>query len=167
MKNTKLVKIIFGLCLVALFIAILFSKATNVFAASEYKNLIFDQVVSEMFGDRSIKSAEYLYNLNDSPDFVYVDFDDYGYAVFLRESLELLEYAPTGNLPYLDTTAIKYYGGPTNYLRKTADQTFTHIDTKDTFSISSAEIENYSKSLLDAFSRSSIVETDLLGDINL
>ena len=38
-----------------------------------------------IFGDVRIRSSEYLFNLNDSPDFIYVDFEDYGYVVYLSE----------------------------------------------------------------------------------
>jgi hypothetical protein len=41
----------------------------------------------EIFGDVKIQSSEYLYKLNDSPDYIYVDFKDYGYVVYSQWGL--------------------------------------------------------------------------------
>jgi hypothetical protein len=123
MKRFRIVGLSLALCLTMLLVALLADNTALVFADSAViadteraaVDMSVEQVSSELFGDKTIKTAEYLYNLNDSPDFVYVDFEEYGYAVFLRETSELLEYAPTGSLAYPGTRAKKYYGGPTNY----------------------------------------------------
>ncbi|MCR4726495.1 MAG: hypothetical protein K5753_04660 [Clostridia bacterium] len=52
------------------------------------------------FGNKKIQKIEILYSLNDSPDHLYVDFEDYGYAVFFASTMEMLEYSPQGNLPF-------------------------------------------------------------------
>ena len=121
MKKLKFVGFALVFCLAASLMAVVFGGGTKTaFAASksERVDLSTEQVVQEMFGDKRIRATEYLYNLNDSADFVYVDFVNYGYAVFLRETSELLEYAASGSLPYPNAMARKYYGGPTNYYRK-------------------------------------------------
>jgi len=46
-----------------------------------------------LFGDISIKSGEYLYNLDESPDFIYVEFEDFGYAIYSSQTLDILEYS--------------------------------------------------------------------------
>lgn len=58
------------------------------------------KVSNELFGDISIKSSEYLYNLDESPDFIYVEFEDFGYAIYSSQKLDLLEYSLSGALPY-------------------------------------------------------------------
>lgn len=112
MKKLKFERLILVVCLIASLMVVVFGGSTTVFALSEEIDLSTEQVVQEMFGNKSIKSTDYLYNLNDSADFLYVNFENYGYAVFLRETSELLEYASAGSLPYSNTTAKKYYGGP-------------------------------------------------------
>jgi cyanate lyase len=62
-----------------------------------------EKISQEIFGDVIIGSKEYLFNLDESPDFIYVDFTNYGYAVFAAESLELMEFAALGSLPYQNT----------------------------------------------------------------
>ena len=109
-----------------------------------------DKVTREIFGDMRIKSREYLYNLDGSPDFIYVDFEDYGYAVYLRETLEMLEYAPWGSLPYPDTGEIRYYGGPKNYLTKNGDL-FTNVLTSETALVSETEAIGYSQEVREVF----------------
>lgn len=51
------------------------------------------KVSNELFGDISIKSGEYLYNLDESPDFIYVEFEDFGYAIYSSQTLDILEYS--------------------------------------------------------------------------
>lgn len=166
MKKLKFERLILVVCLIASLMVVVFGGSTTVFALSEEIDLSTEQVVQEMFGNKSIKSTDYLYNLNDSADFVYVNFENYGYAVFLRETSELLEYASAGSLPYSNTTAKKYYGGPANYFEKTGEQTFVSLDTNETFSISSVEAENYSRNLIDVFSKSIIDRTNVLEIVN-
>ena len=87
------------------------------------------QVANEMFGDVNIKKCEYLYNLDDSADYIYVEFDGAGYAVFLKGTMELLEYSTQGKLDYSQTTSTKYYGGPGAYFVK-ANGSFVDALTK-------------------------------------
>lgn len=133
MKKLRIV----GLGIVIFLVASLFAVfiSTTVFAASASEKGIsyYDiQTLShELFGDVRIKSSEFLYNFDGSADFIYVDFEDYGYAVFSADTLELLEYAPQGGLPY--NTTKKYYGGPTNYFQRNGEQ-FTNTVTGNSIS---------------------------------
>ena len=77
-----------------------------------------ENISQEMFGDVEITSKEFLFNLDDSPDFIHVEFTNSGYAVFAADSFELLEYAAQGSLPYQNTRARRYYNGPKRYLTK-------------------------------------------------
>jgi len=67
-----------------------------------------EKISQELLGDVVIGYIEFLYNLDDSPDFIYVDFTNYGYAVFAAESLELLEFSAKGSLPYRNTRGRRY-----------------------------------------------------------
>jgi len=109
-----------------------------------------DTVSRGIFGDVKIRSSEYLYNLNDSPDYIYVDFEDYGYVVYFRDTMEMMEYAPLGSLPYQDTRARRYYCGPTNYFNK-EDEFFINTVTNESFSITRAEAEAYSWKIVEIF----------------
>ena len=97
-----------------------------------------EKLSQEMFGDVRIATEEPLYNLDDSPDFIYVEFTNSGYAVFAAESLELLEYSAQGSLPYQDIGARRYYNGPKNYLAKLNDQ-FVNEVTNESFTITATE----------------------------
>lgn len=101
-----------------------------------------ENVTREIFGNKKIGLIESLYNLDESADYIYVDFSDYGYAVFLRDTLELMEYAPTGSLPYSDTRP-KYYAGPANYLEKDGERFVNIVNGK---SVLLTEIEAITRS---------------------
>jgi hypothetical protein len=70
------------------------------------------KVSNELFVDISIKLSKYLYNLDESPDFIYVEFEDFGYAIYSSQTLDVLEYSLSGALPYTAQSK-KYYTGPT------------------------------------------------------
>lgn len=163
MKKIKITSLRLMLFLV-IFVVALISSA-SVFAFEGERNDI-QKITSELFEDAKIKSYEHLYGFNDAPDFIYVEFENSGYAIYLRDTLELLEFAPKGNLPFPTNGARKYYGGPANYFEKTGEQTFVSLDTNETFSISSVEAENYSRNLIDVFSKSIIDRTNVLEIVN-
>jgi hypothetical protein len=140
----------------------------SVFAADEgveISDLGVERMTQDIFGDYKIKSAEYLYSLNDSPDFVYVNFENYGYAIFMKDTAELLEYSPSGNLSFPNTFGKKYYGGPTNYFSKN-NEYFVDIDTNESFAVSKVNREFYSKNLLNVFSMSGVDHKNKLEIIN-
>lgn len=68
--------------------------------------------------DRETTSTEYLYNLDGSADYIYVEFNGGGYAVLYRDTYELLELSYTGTLYSGVGNVKKYYGGPSNYYTK-------------------------------------------------
>ena len=102
-----------------------------------------EEVTRQIFGDVKIKSSEYLYGFNDSPDYIYVDFEDYGYAVYFGNTMELMEYAPTGSLPYSDNITQKYYAGPSNYFSRKGEQ-FINTLTGENLHLSRADAASYS-----------------------
>ncbi|MCL2798465.1 MAG: hypothetical protein FWD58_10550 [Firmicutes bacterium] len=117
-------------------------------------SLDVEAVSYRIFGDKQIKSSEYLYSPDDSADFVYVDFEDYGYAVFFAETMEMLEYAPQGCLPYADTDERRYYGGPTNYLAK-EDGQFINIVTREAESVADVLARGSFQTMRENFSSKS------------
>ncbi|MCM1260843.1 MAG: leucine-rich repeat domain-containing protein, partial [Prevotella sp.] len=118
--------------------------SNNKVGASEVKNY---KVNIENF--QNIDDLGYLYNLDGSPDYIYVDFiDQTGYAIFSEETLEILEYTNTGSFPYDSISEQKYYGGPYKYFVK-INNSFKNILTNEEFSFSTDYIEQVS-----SFSRS-------------
>ncbi|MCL2370786.1 MAG: hypothetical protein FWC80_06130 [Firmicutes bacterium] len=129
MKNTpnimKRASITMGigllLCLALSFFVLLSTNAFFAFATAAHdrnSNSNIEAVSHELFGNRQISSAGYLYNFDGSPDFIYLDFTNYGFVILHRETLSLLEYDSKGDLPWTSSTMRKYYGGPLNYFRR-------------------------------------------------
>ena len=56
-----------------------------------YKTTIKD-FVEPVFGERQISSCEYIYNLDDSADYICVTFQGGGYVIYAKETMEMLEY---------------------------------------------------------------------------
>ena len=105
----------------------------------------------ELFGNVTIGSQEFLFNLDESPDFIYVDYTNYGYAVFAAESLELLEFAAQGSLPYQNTRGRRYYNGPKGYFAKINEQFINEV-TNESFAISASDAKAYSQTIRQTFS---------------
>ena len=106
---------------------------------NEYKTVL-DSFVKPIFGDRTISLCEYMYNLDDSADYIYIEFEDSGYAIYDKKTMVLLEYSLQGSLPYTDSNASKYYAGPTNYLYKNENNQFHNIITGKQIEILETEI---------------------------
>lgn len=133
-------------------VAVLSCNVTSAFAESKGDDLItIEQISYELFGEVKIKSSENLYNLDESPDYIYADFENSGYAVFLAETLELLEYSPQGSLPFLNSKVKKYYSGPQNYFNKEGER-FINAVTNESFILSTADARTISQNIRGAFS---------------
>ncbi len=105
---------------------------------SEQVTLI-KEVTNDLFNNVEISSMEYLYNLDESPDYIYVEFEGSGYVVYSSETLDVMEYSLKGFLPY-NTDEKKYYAGPTNYLKKEREN-FKNVTTNEV--ITKAESTSY------------------------
>lgn len=142
-KTTKKSNVrIFLLCLVIVFAMLsgaMIVKA-NMAAASgdRTKQTDIQKVSNELFGDISIKSSEFLYNLDESPDFIYLEFEDSGYAIFSSKTLDVLEYSLSGTLPYVGQSK-KYYTGPTGYHNKVG-QAFKNLATGESITTVEAAV---------------------------
>ncbi len=140
--------------------------SVEVFASNNFSNFAeVEDVTNYIFGEKEIQSIEYLYGFNDSPDYIYVDFADYGYAVYFSETMELMEYSPIGELPYENKSEQKYYAGPSNYFAKKDDR-FVNAVTGDDLHLTKDEAGAYSRQIASCFSvgdtqqQSSLINTN-------
>jgi len=116
-KKTMLILIIFVLSLLSIIVQ-MNNKVYGIELNEQSKTITFIESVSKnLIGDVSVNTVEYLYNLDDSPDYIYVKYKNNGYAVFSSNTLNILEYSLKGDLPYPELNK-KYYAGPTNYINK-------------------------------------------------
>ena len=123
------------------------NKATT--SNDKYQNETYDfvEMVDTMFPNKSVETAEYLYNLDGSPDFVCAKFKDSGYAVFFEKTMELLECSLSSNLP---SKEFNYYGGPGCFLSKNSN-TITDFFTKKFFVFSKEELLEKSRTIRNVF----------------
>lgn len=105
------------------------SNLTNSTDKGEKNNSLSDyssrnEFLKTFYEDKCIKNYEYLYNLDDSCDYVCIEFENSGYAIYSKETMELLEYNPYDNLPYTESNSLKYYAGPYNFFYKNEKDQF-------------------------------------------
>lgn len=156
MRKTKSIRLGFVLCFLLAMATLvgMFANGT-VFASAESERSIYSYDINvmsqELFGNARIENKEFLYNLDDSPDFIHVSFAGTGYAVFAAESLELMEYSPQGSLPFKSGQSKRYYSGPQNYYIK-SDGQFVNALSGAALSISTAETKSYSQRIRQAIS---------------
>lgn len=105
-----------------------------------------EKVSKELFGNVEIKLSDYLFNLDGSFDYIYVEFSNGGYAIFMKDSMELLEYSPQGRIDYSEEQGKKFYGGPNQYFSE-VDGKFINIVSGETLNISNAQIQAYSENV--------------------
>ena len=74
------------------------------------------KIVQKMLG-KSVCTMTEMKHLDDENTFFYIDFSEGGYAVFLKETFEMLEYSPTGR-KMLSNNYSTYYLGPNCYCTK-------------------------------------------------
>ena len=163
MKEKRIKYQKFSVCLSILMLLTIFISISNtkIFASAEnFTNdsgsdlfndkvdLEYDiaRVSEELFGDKSIQKSDYLYNFDDAADYVYVEYLDGGYAVFLKQTMELMEYSACGKLGYLDSLQRKYYGGPGSYLLKDNNY-FVDITSNQSFYMSVETSQTYSNNI--------------------
>ena len=109
--------------------------------------------VNDIIKDITPDSCEYLYSIDGSSDYIYAELDGGGYAVFLSQTLELLEYSPRGTLPYPEDAQQKCYCGPGIYLIKQGTERFVDTRSMKEFCISKAVAIENSDSIRYAISK--------------
>lgn len=107
-----------------------------------------NQIVLKMFG-KKISSVDTWYNLDDTPEYIYVEFCDGGYAVFYS-TLELLEFSNSGRYIDINTKEKVYYTGPTNVFYK-KNNNFQNLITGENKRIISQEANQIAKKIRHKF----------------
>lgn len=115
----------------------------NTNSKSEYD---IEKVTKELLGDLTIGKCEYLYNLDDSADYIYVEFENGGYAIFLKQTMEMMEYSVRGKLDFAGSISRKYYGGPNSYLIR-ENEYFIDTTSNQRLYISQELAQNYSNQI--------------------
>ena len=159
MKKTKFIKNIFS---IFLFVSILCLNimffSTDVFASANLNELdsINDSIDetqnygtedgSNIFNNKTIKVCEYIYNLDDSADYIYIEFNEGGYVMLVANSFEIMEYSLQGNLPYTNFENKNYYLGPSNYFCKETNN-YINLLTEDSIVLAEDKITEYSRKI--------------------
>lgn len=163
-KKKSLRSISFLLSLMTIFS--LFSALTSVgaFAAEENTTFLTEEVeqytqnpitnstgrLQSTFAGKTIDFSKYIYNLDDSADYIYVAFEEGGYVVFVRDTMEMMEYSLQGALPYSNSATQEYYAGPANCLQK-RDSQFVNMQTGEVIAISREEAVTFSEQIRSSF----------------
>lgn len=107
-KKSLLLIMVFTIVLVILLMFVMTDhQSVRVNAKAKEKNTstndvdYLNETVFKMFG-KKISKVDTWYNLDDTPEYLYIEFCDSGYAVFYK-TLELLEYSNSGR--YIDVNA--------------------------------------------------------------
>ena len=138
----------------------------SLFATPTIEIYNLERLTAEMFGDVQIQSSDYLHSLDDSADFVYVEFVGGGYAIYLKSTMELMEYSAHGNVGFDNSTARKYYGGPGSYFKKDG-MNFVDVDSVQVFTITDSLAKEYSQSVREALTNNTDdIETKVEFDYN-
>ena len=147
-----------GVCVFVLLVTMLiFAFSATAFAQEKEKEQVSlgtIDIIQSIFGNEEVDTIEYLYGFDESADYIYVNFTNYGYAVFLRSTMEMLEYSPKGELPFGDTFEKKYYAGPGNSYTKKGAQ-FVNTFSKEELHLTKEEASEKSRLIVQALNASS------------
>lgn len=95
--------------------------------------------------NKIVKKQKYMYNLDGTPDYLYVEFENGGYIVFHKSSMTMMEYSMRKR-KHVDISKKEYYGGPGVYLVKDGDDFIDQVSNRR-FQISVEESKNISDSI--------------------
>ena len=163
-KRKSLRSISFLLSLITIFSLFSVLSSASAFAAEESTTLLTEEVeqytrnlitnstgrIQSTFAGKTVSFSKYIYNLDDSVDYIYVAFKEGGYVVFVRGTMEMMEYSLQGALPYSNSATQEYYAGPVNYLQK-RDSKFANIQTGEVIAISREEAVTFSERTRSSF----------------
>ncbi|MDY4592960.1 MAG: hypothetical protein SO434_06135, partial [Eubacteriales bacterium] len=152
-KSKTIILIVAILCFVVLGIALAFCINDTEAYAMQVEML--DNGIKhfkDILPSLRVENIDYLYNFDDSIDYIFIDFvGSNGYAILVEETLEILEYSLSGNLPYTRTNESKYYGGPQIYFTK-KENMFKNILNNETFEISDNIMQSIAEKIRQSFS---------------
>lgn len=103
-----------------------------------------ETTLQSILKSKTINYGEYLYNLDESPDYIYLEFAEGGYVVLSCITEEIMEYSPLGTLPFSDSLDKDYYAGPLNYFHKNENY-FTNLLSNETIEINLSQVEEFSE----------------------
>ena len=162
MKKFKFYKILILIIMVLIVAMGVFTQKTTVYASEDTNKTA--QALSNLFLKKEVDDMGYMFNYDDSVDFIYADFKgSSGYIIFAEETLEILEYTTNGDFPYVDDEDKKYYGGPGAYLTKRGNM-FIDAITNEFFTLSENDAIAYAQITRQMFSinRKSKIEGEIL-----
>lgn len=88
-------------------------------SAEEIAERIFSVAKEEEKVEQGYLSARYLQGVDGTEDFILVQGSNTGYAIFERDSLDIIEYSHSNFSPFQECLYTEsYYAGPTNYYRE-------------------------------------------------
>ncbi len=155
MKNYKYISLCFAV--LSVFIPSCFKEARfeplKADSLNLEKSIDLYEYAQELFG-KSVIDIKSLPSLDDSEDFLCALFDSGGYAIFYRESLELLEYSPNSNIKELYEKDKLYYTGPKGFFKKTGSY-LTNVLDKTKAKNNTSEIKKESERIRTTFSKTS------------
>lgn len=124
MKRRKIVSVLLASVFISSSTVLLWSNTgVNVEFenATEITRKIFNANAGTEDERKGYMTAEYLQGLDGEQDYILVECDTGGYAIFDRESMEIIEYSDTDSSPYIQAET-PCYGGPINYFDKKGDE---------------------------------------------
>lgn len=160
-KNKFYAKILIVITL--LFNFVLFSYNT-VYAFNDNGSIDNETSYETLFGNLRIQNYEVLYNLDDSPDYVLVSFENCGYAIISAYTFEILEYNLTSCIPYQAECLKKYYAGPGNYYILNDDE-YLNLETNESITINSETI-NYARFIRDNVINREGIQSNKLSELS-
>lgn len=117
---------------------------------SSVETMCLQQIVNQTIGQTKLKNVTSWFNLDDSDDYLYVEFETGGYAVFFKENMEMLEYSPTKGFPTSNEKI--YYCGPNNVFVKN-DKCFKNVLTNETVLLKKIPLQKELITLENIFQR--------------
>ena len=144
----------------ALCLALKAEKANVTEVAFEGISMLYYTDVPSSFGGKAVRFCKYIYNLDDSADYIYVEFQGGGSFIFFRETREIMEFNYMGAVPYFASDARNYYGGPFSYLSKN-DSVFVNMLTGKEVDISPEDAKEFSERTRNNFLSKTEYRTNL------
>lgn len=136
MKNTLRHTFIFIVFLSIIYVFI--GLNVSVKAYSNDDNLNLEGKIVELFGEKTILNADYLYNFDDEEIFIYSEFLEGGYCIISKDGETILEYSLNGSGPYVGVEK-KYYCGPTYYFNKVKNNIYYNNYNSETVILTNEE----------------------------
>lgn len=147
-RNKKIIMIIFFIIITIALGTISIATIASAQEPQDFSAPI--KIITDIFGEKPIQSVDFLKGFDEETSYVFVRFKHNGYAVFLKDTMEMLEYSPDGKLPFVKDNETRYYAGPGQIFANYNDE-YTNICTGEKLSISKNQAACYSKQIAKIF----------------